>query len=40
MRRSGTVEGDAGGGSDTDQANKIANSVTTNISGRQFAARC
>jgi hypothetical protein len=30
MRRSGAVEGDAGGGSVTDQANKMANSVDTN----------
>jgi hypothetical protein len=30
MRRSGAVEGDAGGGSITDQANKMANSVDTN----------
>jgi hypothetical protein len=29
-RRSGAVEGDAGGGSVTDQANKMANSVDTN----------
>jgi hypothetical protein len=30
MRRSGAVEGDAGGGLVTDQANKMANSVDTN----------
>ena len=30
MRRSGAVEGDAGGGSVTDQANKMANSVDAN----------
>jgi hypothetical protein len=30
MRRSGAVEGDAGGGSVVDQANKMANSVDTN----------
>jgi hypothetical protein len=30
MRRSGAIEGDAGGGSLTDQANKMANSVDTN----------
>lgn len=30
MRRSGAVEGDAGGGSLADQANKMANSVDTN----------
>jgi len=30
MRRSGTVEGDAGGGSVVDQANKMANSADTN----------
>lgn len=30
MRRSGAVEGDAGGGSLTDQANKMANTVSTN----------
>lgn len=30
MRRSGAIEGDAGGGSVTDQANKMANSVDTN----------
>jgi hypothetical protein len=30
VRRSGAVEGDAGGGSVTDQANKMANSVDTN----------
>ena len=30
MRRSGAVEGDAGGGSITDQSNKMANSVDAN----------
>lgn len=30
MRRSGAVEGDAGGGSVTDQSNKMANTVSTN----------
>ncbi len=30
MRRPGAIEGDAGGGSLTDQANKMANSVDTN----------
>jgi hypothetical protein len=30
MRRSGAIEGDAGGGSITDQANKMANSVDSN----------
>lgn len=30
MRRSGAIEGDAGGGSEADQSNKMANSVATN----------
>ena len=30
MRRSGAVEGDAGGGSAVDQSNKMANTVSTN----------
>jgi hypothetical protein len=30
MRRSGAVEGDAGGGSEADQSNKMANSIATN----------
>jgi hypothetical protein len=30
MRRSGAIEGDAGGGSETDQSNKMANSIATN----------
>jgi hypothetical protein len=30
MRRSGAVEGDAGGGSITDQSNKMANTVSAN----------
>jgi hypothetical protein len=30
MRRSGAVEGDAGGGSIEDQSNKMANTVDTN----------
>jgi hypothetical protein len=30
MRRSGAIEGDAGGGSEADQSNKMANSIATN----------
>jgi hypothetical protein len=30
MRRSGAIEGDAGGGSEADQSNKMANSIDTN----------
>lgn len=30
MRRSGAVEGDAGGGSEADQSNKMANTIATN----------
>jgi hypothetical protein len=30
MRRSGAVERDAGGGSEADQSNKMANSIATN----------
>ena len=30
MRRSGAVEGDAGGGTVTDQSNKMANTVSAN----------
>jgi hypothetical protein len=30
MRRAGAVEGDAGGGTLTDQSNKMANTVSTN----------
>jgi len=35
MRRSGAVEGDAGGGSLTDQSNKMANTVATNAKLRK-----
>jgi hypothetical protein len=35
MRRSGAVEGDAGGGSIEDQANKMANTVDRNKQLRQ-----
>jgi hypothetical protein len=30
MRRSGAVEGDAGGGSEADQSNKMANGIDAN----------